>query len=134
LPGLVDHFNVVTVRIEDPGRIVVRVIVRLYRWRDLLSASALQQRVCRYSMTSSARPISAFGTMRPSALAVLRLITNSYLVGACFECYFNIPSRIGEVIDLTLLVEDIGRSSLAIAILSVIATISSGYARAWSPQ
>ena len=79
--------------------------------------SALQQRVCRYSMTSSARPISAFGTMRPSALAVLRLITNSYLVGACIECDFKIPSRIGEVIDLTLLVEDIGRSSLAIAIV-----------------
>ena len=79
--------------------------------------SALQQRVCRYSMTSSARPISAFGTMRPSALAVLRLITNSYLVGACIECDFKIPSGIGEVIDLTLLVEDIGRSSLAIAIV-----------------
>jgi acyl-CoA hydrolase len=55
--------------------------------------------------------------MRPSALAVLRLITNSYLVGACIECDFKIPSRIGEVIDLTLLVEDIGRSSLAIAIV-----------------
>lgn len=68
-------------------------------------------------MTSSARPISAFGTMRPSALAVSRLITNSYLVGACIECDFKIPSRIGEVIDLTLLVEDIGRSSLAIAIV-----------------
>ena len=79
--------------------------------------SALQQRVCRYSMTSSARPISAFGTMRPSALAVLRLITNSYLVGTCIECDFKIPSGIGEVIDLTLLVEDIGRSSLAIAIV-----------------
>ena len=64
----------------------------------------------RYSMTSSARPIIAFGTMRPSALAVSRLITNSYLVGACIECDFKIPSRIGEVIDLTLLVEDIGRS------------------------
>ena len=62
-------------------------------------------------------PDYAFGTMRPSALAVLRLITNSYLVGACIECDFKIPSRIGEVIDLTLLVEDIGRSSLAIAIV-----------------
>jgi 4-hydroxybenzoyl-CoA thioesterase len=55
--------------------------------------------------------------MRPNALAVLRLITNSYLVGACIECDFKIPSGIGEVIDLTLLVEDIGRSSLAIAIV-----------------
>jgi acyl-CoA thioesterase FadM len=33
------------------------------------------------------------------------------------ECDFKIPSRIGEVIDLTLLIEDIGRSSLAIAIV-----------------
>src|SRR5262245_2906088 len=35
-----------------------------------------------YSMTSSARPTSVFGTLRPSALAVLRLITNSYFVAA----------------------------------------------------
>jgi 4-hydroxybenzoyl-CoA thioesterase len=33
------------------------------------------------------------------------------------ECDFKIPSRIGEVIELTLLVEHIGRSSLAIAIV-----------------
>jgi 4-hydroxybenzoyl-CoA thioesterase len=33
------------------------------------------------------------------------------------ECDFKIPSRIGEVIDLTLLIEDVGRSSLAIAIV-----------------
>jgi 4-hydroxybenzoyl-CoA thioesterase len=68
-------------------------------------------------MTSSARPISAFGTMSRVLFAVLRLITNSYLGGACIECDFKIPSRIGEGIDLTLLVEDIGRSSLAIAIV-----------------
>ena len=47
----------------------------------------VQQRMYRYSMTSSARPISAFGTM--NALAVLRLITNSYLVGACIESDFK---------------------------------------------
>jgi len=35
-----------------------------------------------YSITSSARPISVSGTLRPSAFAVLRLITNSYFVGA----------------------------------------------------
>src|SRR5262245_33610850 len=34
-------------------------------------------------MTSSARASSVGGTSRPSALAVLRLTTNSYLVGAC---------------------------------------------------
>jgi 4-hydroxybenzoyl-CoA thioesterase len=33
------------------------------------------------------------------------------------ECDFKIPSMMGEVIDLTLLVERIGRSSLAIAIV-----------------
>ena len=33
------------------------------------------------------------------------------------ECDFKIPSRMGEVIDLTLLVERIGRSSLAIAVV-----------------
>ena len=33
------------------------------------------------------------------------------------ECDFKVPSRIGDVIDLTLLVERIGRSSLGIAIV-----------------
>jgi hypothetical protein len=36
-----------------------------------------------YSITSSARESSVDGSSRPSAFAVLRLITNSYLVGAC---------------------------------------------------
>src|SRR5215831_19049896 len=36
-----------------------------------------------HSITSSARASKVGGTSRPSALAVLRLITNSYLVGAC---------------------------------------------------
>src|SRR4029453_6901886 len=36
-----------------------------------------------HSITSSARASSVGGTVRPSALAVLRLITSSYLVGAC---------------------------------------------------
>jgi 4-hydroxybenzoyl-CoA thioesterase len=33
------------------------------------------------------------------------------------ECDFKIPSRIGEIIELTLLVERLGRSSLRIAII-----------------
>ncbi len=33
------------------------------------------------------------------------------------ECDFKIPSRMGDIIDLTLLVERIGRSSLGIAIV-----------------
>src|SRR5262245_44302363 len=36
-----------------------------------------------HSITSSARASSVGGTARPSALAVLRLITNSYVVGTC---------------------------------------------------
>ena len=36
-----------------------------------------------YSITSSARASSIGGTSRPSVLAVLRLMTSSYLVGAC---------------------------------------------------
>jgi len=36
-----------------------------------------------HSITSSARASRLSGTVRPSAFAVLRLITNSYFVGAC---------------------------------------------------
>jgi hypothetical protein len=36
-----------------------------------------------HSITSSARASRLSGTVRPSAFAVLRLITSSYLVGAC---------------------------------------------------
>ncbi len=36
-----------------------------------------------YSITSSARCCKINGTVIPSALAVLRLMTSSYLVGAC---------------------------------------------------
>src|SRR5262249_3694895 len=36
-----------------------------------------------HSMTSSARASTVGGMSRPRALAVLRLITSSYLVGAC---------------------------------------------------
>src|SRR5262249_32068424 len=39
--------------------------------------------VCAHSITSSAVASSVGGTSRPSAFAVLRLITSSYLVGAC---------------------------------------------------
>jgi len=38
---------------------------------------------CRYSITSSARCCRLNGTDRPSALAVFRLMTVSYLFGAC---------------------------------------------------
>ena len=39
--------------------------------------------IASYSIVSSARERSEGGTVRPSALAVLRLITNSYLVALC---------------------------------------------------
>src|SRR5262249_53429695 len=36
-----------------------------------------------HSITSSARASRVAGTVRPSAFAILRLTTSSYLVGAC---------------------------------------------------
>src|SRR6478672_11087577 len=36
-----------------------------------------------YSITSSARASNADGTVRPRAFAVFRLMTSSYLLGAC---------------------------------------------------
>src|SRR5206468_595561 len=47
--------------------------------RDELAASHLRA----HSITSSAVDSSVSGTSRPSALAVLRLITSPYLVGCC---------------------------------------------------
>src|SRR4029450_11004781 len=62
----------------------------LHRRRLQLSATFrpehLQHRTCtelRYSMTSVVRASSEGGTVIPNALAVLRLMTRSYLVGAC---------------------------------------------------
>jgi hypothetical protein len=47
------------------------------------AAESRRSNRCTYSITSLARASSVVGTSRPSALAVLRLITISYLVGAC---------------------------------------------------
>src|SRR5436309_13940783 len=44
---------------------------------------ACRERSLAHSITSSARASTIGGTVRPSAFAVLRLITRSYLVGAC---------------------------------------------------
>src|SRR5919197_6334200 len=52
---------------------------RAAQQRDELAALHLRG----HSITSSARASSVGGTSRPSAFAVLRLITSSYLVGAC---------------------------------------------------
>src|SRR5262245_20869620 len=55
--------------------------------RDRPSGRAAEQRdelaAPHHSITSSARASNVGGTSRPSALAVLRLMTSSYLVGAC---------------------------------------------------
>jgi hypothetical protein len=50
---------------------------------DMSTCSKRCARMRGYSITSSARASTVVGISRPSALAVLRLITNSYLFGAC---------------------------------------------------
>src|SRR5262249_3463905 len=58
--------------------------LRPHRERPCRSAAEQRDKVASlHSITSSARASSAGGTVTPSALAVLRLITSSYLVGAC---------------------------------------------------
>jgi hypothetical protein len=52
-------------------------------WTGLPPAGSHQLAWRTHSITSSARASSACGTSRLSALAVFRLITSSYLVGAC---------------------------------------------------
>ena len=50
---------------------------------DVISRPSIEAVQKVYSITSPARTSSDGGTLRPSALAALRLITSSYLVGAC---------------------------------------------------
>jgi hypothetical protein len=47
------------------------------------SAMSTRSKAAAYSITSSARASTELGRSRPSNLAVFRLITSSYLVGAC---------------------------------------------------
>src|SRR5262249_48739109 len=60
-------------------------LLRPRRERPRRSSAAEQrdERTTLHSITSSARASSVDGTSSPSALAVLMLITSSYLVGAC---------------------------------------------------
>src|SRR5262245_22925966 len=64
-----------------------RRLLRPRRQRPRCSSRAADQRdelaTPDHSITSSARASSVGGISRPSTFAVLRLITNSYLVGAC---------------------------------------------------
>jgi hypothetical protein len=48
-----------------------------------MSALCHERKSAAYSITSSARASSVWGTSRPSALAVFKLMTNSNLFGAC---------------------------------------------------
>src|SRR5262249_32928224 len=63
-------------------------VLRARRERPSRSAAEQRDEVatlhrCDHSITSSARASTVVGTSRPSAFAVLRLITSSYLVGVC---------------------------------------------------
>src|SRR5262245_1694480 len=56
---------------------------RRERPRGRRAAQQRDELAALHSITSSARARRLSGTARPSALAVLRLSTRSYLVGAC---------------------------------------------------
>src|SRR6516225_5516457 len=56
---------------------------RRQRPRGRRAAEARDERAALHSITSSATASNVGGISRPSALAVLRLITSSYLVGTC---------------------------------------------------
>ena len=56
---------------------------RRERPRDRRAAEQRDELAPFHSITSSARASRVGGTSRPSALAVFRLMTSSYLVGAC---------------------------------------------------
>src|SRR5439155_3762989 len=59
-------------------------LLRLRRYRARRRAADQRHELAAFhSITSSARASTLSDTVRPSALAVLRLITSSYLVGAC---------------------------------------------------
>src|SRR5262249_32125687 len=66
----------------DPGPPRLRRAPRK-RPRNRRAADQRDEIAAFHSITSSARASSVDGTSRPSVLAVLRLITSSYLVGAC---------------------------------------------------
>src|SRR5262245_6211543 len=72
-------------RREHPDAPHSLAVLRLRRDRPRCRAAEQRDELAppHHSITSSARASSVSGTVRPSALAVLRLITSSYLVGAC---------------------------------------------------
>src|SRR5262249_41957442 len=62
-----------------------RRLLRVHRERPRRRAADQRDELATvdHSMTSSALASSESGTVRPSVLAVLRLIASSYLIGAC---------------------------------------------------
>src|SRR5262249_61553682 len=71
-------------RQQADERLTCRLLrARHERPRDCSAAEQRYELAPPHSITSSARASTVGGISRPSALAVLRLITNSYLVGAC---------------------------------------------------
>src|SRR5262249_19352806 len=67
----------------DPAHACVLLRTRRERPRGRRGAEQGDELAPPHSITSLARASKLSGTVRPSALAVLRLITSSYLVGAC---------------------------------------------------
>src|SRR5215475_8337089 len=61
----------------------ISVLPLRFHWPCHRPAEQRDKLATSHSITSSARASSVAGTSRPSARAVLRLITSSYLVGAC---------------------------------------------------
>src|SRR5262245_20846817 len=97
----IDHEVLALDEAEPPQLVIQREMMRCIAWTGLQAAEAINpsgffrerprrraaekryERASPHSITSSARCWRIQGTSRPSALAVLRLSTNSYLVGAC---------------------------------------------------
>src|SRR5262249_30795623 len=67
---------------DAPHRLAL-LRARRERPRRRCAAEQRDEAASLHSITSSARASRLSGTVRPSALAVLRLIASSYLVGAC---------------------------------------------------
>src|SRR5262245_4897196 len=61
----------------------LRLLRARRQWPHPRTAEQCNELAPFHSITSSARASNVDGTSRPSALAVLRLMTSSYLVGAC---------------------------------------------------
>src|SRR5262249_56964792 len=85
-PNADAHFGIaLRVGHQNPDAPYALALLRARRERPGGSRAAEQRDELAppYSITSSARASSAGGISRPSAFAVLRLMTSSYLVGAC---------------------------------------------------